>query len=44
MHADPFSVVITDLDGTLLRSDGSISDSSEAAATELKRIGRVPVS
>jgi hypothetical protein len=39
MHADPFSVVITDLDGTLLRSDGSISDSSEAAATELKRIG-----
>src|ERR1035437_9302555 len=37
--AGPFRVVITDLDGTLLRKDGTISDSTVAAATELKRIG-----
>jgi HAD superfamily hydrolase (TIGR01484 family) len=39
MLAGPFSVVITDLDGTLLRNDGSVSNSSVVAATELKRIG-----
>lgn len=37
MAATPYGVVITDLDGTVLQADGSLSSATVRAATELQR-------
>jgi len=39
MTATPYRVVITDLDGTIVRKDGTMSAATVAAAADLQRLG-----